>query len=55
MNTSYTGIYSGVETVVGDDASESEEWYTLDGLRVDRRHSAPGIYISRKGKAVIND
>lgn len=55
MNSSYTGIYSGVETVVGDDESESEEWYTLDGLRVDRRHSAPGIYISRKGKAVIND
>lgn len=41
---------SGIGTVsVGTAADGPAEWFTLDGLRLDSRPSAPGVYICRRG------
>lgn len=45
---------SGIEETVADDSENADDaWYTLQGLRLDRQPSAPGLYIHNGRKIFI--
>lgn len=41
--------YSGVEDIMPDDNAAEAEYYTLDGIKIDRDNMQPGVYIERRG------
>lgn len=41
--------WTGIESVAAGAADGPEELFTLQGVRIERRNAAPGIYISRHG------
>lgn len=40
--------YSGVEDIMPDDNAAEAEYYTLDGIKIDRDNMQPGVYIERR-------
>lgn len=45
---------SGIEETVADDSENADDaWYTLQGIRLDRQPSAPGLYIHNGRKIFI--
>lgn len=39
----------GVENIAADSTDAPAQYYNLNGVRVDMRHAAPGLYIKRQG------
>lgn len=40
---------SRIDAIEGDDVEGAEIWYTLSGLRLDKRPQTPGVYVRRHG------
>lgn len=53
MTSVYTDVHASVDDILADDAHDTDEqWYTIDGIRIDPATAAPGLYIRhRAGKA----
>ena len=51
-NTNNTGVPTGIETIWQTDDLQSDNYYTLDGRKLNGKPTEPGIYI-RNGKKVV--
>lgn len=51
MTSVYTDFYAALDDIFADDTSANadEQWFTIDGIRIDPASAAPGIYIRRCG------
>lgn len=51
MTSVYTDFYASLDDIFADDTSANadEQWFTIDGIRIDPASAAPGIYIRRCG------
>ena len=51
MTSVYTDFYAALDDIFADDTSANadEQWFTIDGIRIDPVSAAPGIYIRRCG------
>ena len=47
MTSVYTDFYAALDDIFADDTSANadEQWFTIDGIRIDPASAAPGIYI----------
>ena len=52
MRVSASGTVTGIESVAAEAEGEGE-LYNLQGVRVDRRSAAPGLYIERRGGKAV--
>ena len=43
------GQLSAIHDVMSDEISAEAEFYTLDGVKLQERPAAPGVYIVREG------
>ena len=46
-------IRTGISTIAADDDENDSNWYTLQGFKIDRKPTQPGVYIHHGKKVVI--
>jgi hypothetical protein len=44
---------TGISTIAADDADNDSDWWTLQGFKIGREPTQPGVYIHHGKKVVI--
>lgn len=48
-----SSLLTGISAVNGSAADDDSDWYTLQGFKIGRRPTQPGVYIHRGEKVVV--
>ena len=46
-------VLTGISTIAADDADDDSDWWTLQGFKIGRKPTQPGVYIHRGEKVTI--
>ena len=46
-------VLTGISTIAADDADDDDDWWTLQGFKLGRKPTQPGVYIHHGKKVVI--
>ena len=46
-------VLTGISTIAADDADDDSDWWTLQGFKIGRKPTQPGVYIHHGNKVVI--
>ena len=46
-------VLTGISTIAADDADDDDDWWTLQGFKIGRKPTQPGVYIHHGKKVVI--
>ena len=44
---------TGISTIAADDADNDDDWWTLQGFKIGRKPTQPGVYIHHGNKVTI--
>ena len=44
---------TGISTIAADDADDDSDWWTLQGFKIGRKPTQPGVYIHHGNKVTI--
>lgn len=48
-----SAVLTGISTIVADDADDDSDWWTLQGFKIGRKPTQPGVYIHHGNKVTI--
>ena len=46
-------VLTGISTIAADDADDDSDWWTLQGFKIGRKPTQPGVYIHHGNKVTI--
>ena len=46
-------VLTGISTIAADDADDDDDWWTLQGFKIGRKPTQPGVYIHHGNKVTI--